>query len=80
MTSAERECNSLFFERYNLQHKFQMHFFILIQGITKSPGMYNACTIQQCFKKKYVLRYQPNKSQVMSSPIFTVCKHQFKEF
>ena len=80
MTSAERECNSLFFERYNLQHKFQMHFFILIQGITKSPGMYNVCTIQPCFMKKYDLRYQPNKSQVMSSPILTVCKHQFKEF
>ena len=72
MTSAERECNSLFFERYNLQHKFQMHFFILIQGITKSPGMYIQCSsvfmkkMRRCLFLKmmvaalisYVLRYQ----------------------
>ena len=65
MTSAERECNSLFFERYNLQHKFQMHFFILIQGITKSPGM--NILYSSIFMKKmrwhgspisYILRYQ----------------------
>ena len=81
MTSAERECNSLFFERYNLQHKFQMHFFILIQGITKSPGMYILCSSVFMKKKRlclffkmmvaalisYVLRYQL-KIKVKSCP------------